>query len=472
MQTLSGVADSHQEPVRIRLSFENQTGSDGTRVPSLYLHLEWGWESAVYWREAPRGLLREAIRFYFPGGTRTVFFQVRLSELTSAPLLNVEPLRIDLGVVRPGQEVRQQVLLTNRGREILSWKTGLAGTKGFPAKGEEISGRYLSFRRTPATGANLYPYKTVSGEGIELLGAWTEEGGYPLGQGEQSRLRFRFTGSGINLLFWKTPEGGLFNVFIGERFVAQIDGYADHREMAEVAVAGKLPDGPHLLTVINESGKVLLEGVRLFGRPVLKGPRGWISVFPDSGSTTRETDYVTIALRTRDLPPGIYGERVYFTSNGGDRHVEFSLEVAVGDGGAQSNLREVLRYVSGSDYLLTTNPSADTARLESRGYQYSGVAFRLFSPGTAGTAEFLRWFNPTRGDYYYTTDSGGGGKALDGYLLEGSIGRIATVRLPGTRALYRWHNPSTGRYFYTTDQDGEGFGKKGYRFDGIAGYVR
>ena len=211
-----------------------------------------------------------------------------------------------------------------------------------------------------------------------------------------------------------------------------------------------------------------LEGLRVFGKPIQKGPRGWISVFPDSGFTTRETDYINVALNTRQLTPGIYGEHVFFLTNGGEADVEVFLEVA-----AETTPRflDVHRYLAGFDYLYTTNPQAEATRLQVKGYRHTGIAFRLFAPGTPGTTDFFRWFNPSKGDHFYSYDPKGG-KPLPGYLFEGSIGNIGTSRLTGTRELYRWFNPTTKGHFYTTDQGGEGITKKGYRFDGIAGFVR
>ena len=143
-----------------------------------------------------------------------------------------------------------------------------------------------------------------------------------------------------------------------------------------------------------------LEGVQLLGKPIQRGPRGWISVFPDSGFTTRETDYINVALNTRQLAPGIYGDHVLFLTNGGEADVEVFLEVV-----AETTPRflDVHRYLAGSDYLYTTNPQAEAARLQVKGYRHTGIAFRLFAPGTPGTTDFFRWFNPTKGDHFYST---------------------------------------------------------------------
>ncbi len=465
---VSGAVGTNPEQVRMTLSFLHERGPGRLLSCSVQLRLEAGGQYAIFHREAPVGLLRESFRFTFPGGTRTVFFQVRLSEFASASRLDVEPIRIDFGKVRPGESISRRVQVTNRGREILKWRTSIPGSRGAPAAGPISAGRYVSFLNEAAAGGGVYPLSPQLRDGLEFSGQWGEERGYPVPRGEQSSFRYRFAGTGIALLIRKTAEGGKLSVFFDEQFVALIDGYAERGGSEEILVVENQLETPHLLTVVSEGGRVVLEGLRVYGRQVQRGPRGWSSITPDSGMTTRETDYVTITLNTRHLLPGIYGEQVFFASNGGDATVELFLEVV-----AESELRllDVYVYRVGSDYLFTSNPQAEASRLRVKGYQRLGIGFRLFSPGTPGTTEFLRWFNPAKGDHFYSSDPAGG-KALPGYLLEGAIGNIATSRLTGTKELYRWHNPQTGAHFFTTHQSGEGVGKKGYRFEGIAGYVR
>jgi hypothetical protein len=465
---LSGTVGENPEPVKVSLTLLNEKGLGKLQNCSLLLRIEGGGQSAAFRRETAVGVFRESVRFSFPSGARTVFFQVRLSELASVALLDVDPIRIDLGAVHPGAMISRRVHVTNRGKETLKWRAGLPGAKGMPVTALKPLGRYISFFNEGARGTASYPVSAQIREGLELSGAWAEEGGYPATLADLSALRYRFTGTGISLLIRKTPEGAPFSVFLDEQFVTLVEGFAERRERVEIIIAEDQPDIPHLLTIVSEGGRVVLEGVRIFGKPVLKGPRGWISVSPDSGMTTRETDYVNIALNTSQLIPGLYAEYVFFTSNGGDTAVEVFLEVAAE---TQPRLLDVYRYVIGSDYLYTTNPQAELARLQVKGYRSLGISFRLFSPGPPGTTEFYRWFNPVKGDHFYSSDPAGGGKPLQGYLFEGSIGNIATSRLTGTRELYRWYNPMTGCHFYTTDQAGEGMGKKGYRFDGISGFV-
>ncbi|MBN2439379.1 MAG: hypothetical protein JXL20_12355 [Deltaproteobacteria bacterium] len=466
-QNLSGVIGQTPEPLRIRLVYVREVGTSKNRSCALILRLEAGGQAAAFRREVPVGDLREEVRFNYDGGTISVFFHVRLVELSPVPLLKVEPLRLDFGTICPGEPIMKRILLNNQGREPLRWRAGVAGGKEMPPTAPPPVGRYVSFRNG-VSGTGTYSSSGPTREGLELSGNWEEEEGYPSGQGEQNVLRYRFTGTAISLYFWKSPEGGPFSVFFDEQFVNLVDGFAERRERGEVLITEEQLEGPHLLVIVNGAGRVTLEGVRVFGKPIQKGHRGWIRVFPDSGFTTRETDYINVVLRTHRLTPGIYGDHVFFASNGGDADVEVFLEVA-----PETTLRflEVHRYLAGSDYLYTTNPKAEAKRLQLKGYRHIGIAFRLFAPGTPGTTDFFRWFNPARGDHYYSSDPKGD-TSLSGYLFEGSIGSIATSRLTGTRELYRWFNPAKGSYFYTTDEAGEGLSKKGYRFDGIAGFVR
>lgn len=466
-QNLSGLIGQTPVTVRIHLAYVKEVGTPKNRGCSLILRLETGGEAAFFRREVPIGDLREEIRFHYYGGTISVFFNAKLVEMASGPLLELEPLRLDFGTVRPGEQITKKILLKNRGRESLKWKAGVAGGRGMPAKAQSPSGLFVSLKNEMA-GTGLYSLGGPLREGVEISGNWMEDRGYPSARGEQSALRYRFTGTGVGLYFWKTPDGGLFSVFLDDQLVGLVDSYAERRERGEPLIVDGQIEGPHLLTVVNGAGRATLEGIRVFGKPVQKGPRGWISLFPDSGFTTRETDYINVSLNTRQLAPGFYGDQLLFLTTGGEAEVELFLEVAAE---TAPRFLDVHRYLVGSDYLYTTNPQAEASRLQSKGYRHIGIAFRLFAPGTPGTTDFFRWFNPSKGDHYYSHDPKGG-KPLPGYLLEGSIGNIATSRLSGTRELYRWFNPSKGGHFYTTDQAGEGIAKKGYRFDGIAGFVR
>lgn len=445
---------------QITLRCQKAFSRDATRYAALLLRMSADGRSVSFARDVPLGDLRERLQFNFVGARQHVFIVARLAEIPPVPCLELDALRVDFGKVRPGEIVSQRLHLTNKGKPPLKWKVRVAG-----AEGEPFWGRFSSFRRILADFPSVLTGQVQ--EGLELSGNWEKKGGYPVGQGEQSVLKYRMNGTGITLYFWKSPEGGALGAFLDGEFVDVIDGYATARESAEFTIAENLPDGPHVLTVVCGEGKTAFEGVMVSGRQPVNGPRGWITVFPDSGMTTRETDYINISMNTKGLLPGVYGETLLFSSNGGDTGVQLFLEVA---GDRQSRLIDVHRYLAGADLLLTSTPQAETARIQARGYSYGGVAFRLFSPGTPGTTGFYRWFNPGIGDHFYSYNPDAA-RRLPGYIYEGSIGNIGTSKLAGTRELYRWVNRETKRHFYTTDLNGEGMAKKGYQYDAIAGFV-
>ncbi len=462
-KNMTGLTGETPQPFLITLRYVKEVERFKNSFASLVLSLESGGRKVAFRREAPVGELREMIKFNYVGGTQTVSFVLLLEKMPIEPILGLDERRIDLGVANAGEIISRRIKLTNKGREPLEWKIRLAG-----AVKEAITERYFSFRRDDqaATPSSLTgQIKT----GLELLGGCAcDNQGYPSCEGEDSLLRFKFTGTGLKLYFRKSLQGGLFSVFLGEQFIELFDSYSTMTESAEVFLVEGQPYGDHVLTIYGGKAKTTFEGADILGETISQGPRGWISVFPDSGTTTRETDYINVSLNTHGLPAGFYGERILFTSNGGNADLRLSLEVTKG---SKSSLLNIYRYFTGFDSLFTANPQAETARVRARGYQYSGVVFRLFAPGTPGTTEFFRWFNPARGDHYYTHERDCS-KALPGYLFEGSIGNIGTSKLKGTRALYRWYNTKTGCHFYTTGQAGEGMAQKGYYFDGIAGYVQ
>ncbi len=464
---LSGQISETSKPLSIHLVYLKETGTLKDRGCALMLRIDVGGNAAVLRRDVPLGDLREEIRFLYDRGAISVFFHVKLLELSSTPVLDLEPLRLDFGTTSPGKPITKKILLKNRGRESLRWKAGVAGGRGMPPTAPLSAGAYISLK-TDVSPTRPYPVSGPLPEGIELSGDWASDGGYPSGQGEQNILRYRFTGTGIGAYFWKSPDGGTFNVFLDEKFVNAVDGFSERRERGEASLFEGQPEGSHLLTIVNGAGRLTLEGLRVFGKTVQRGPRGWISIYPDSGFTTRETDYINVALNTSQLTPGIYTDRVIFQTNGGATDVEVFLTVTTK---TTMKYLDVHRYIAGSDYLYTTNPQYEDPALQLRRYRYDGIVFRLFAPGTPGTTEFFRWFNPSRGDHYYAYDPKGG-KPLPGYRSEGAIGNIATSRLAGTQELYRWYSSKNGCHFYTTDPAGEGITKKGYRFDGIAGFVR
>jgi hypothetical protein len=285
-----------------------------------------------------------------------------------------------------------------------------------------------------------------------------------------SALRYRFWGSGITV-FLSTEndeEGVAFH--LDDKHAIEPDCHTGQKEMKECLVSEGLPYGQHILSIINKASHLVVEGVRIHSRDVKTGTPGLISIFPDSGDTTRETDYVNIMASTKQLSPGFYDENISFNSNGGKAVIEVSLEISADN--KMTRVVDIYRYAAGSDYLYTANPEAEGNIIHTRAYKKQGIAYRLFSQGTPGTTPFHRWYSAERNDHFYSYDLHGEVRSLKGYVYEGVIGNIGTSRLTNTKELYRWYNPSTGRHFYSTDPNGEAVSRREYRFDGIAGYVR
>ena len=129
-------------------------------------------------------------------------------------------------------------------------------------------------------------------------------------------------------------------------------------------------------------------------------PAAWARLTPLSGTTARETDFVTVRMNLSELRPGIYTDHVTIVSNGGTARIPISLNVT---GEPSPKLLPVYRYTRDNDILFTTQPDKEDPRYLGA-YQRAGLAFRLYSPGTAGTVELYRWYNPSIGDHYYAAE--------------------------------------------------------------------
>lgn len=468
---LSGTIGAEPGVLELRLSRfddgnERDIGAPGAAVTTVRLTLESGGKTITARRDFSAGPHRMAIPVSLPGGVRNLHIRFSLPYPELETFLSVDPPRLDFGTLGPGETATRRIRLTNAGRERLDWKA--LG----PAPEEEVlpigKGRYLSFQNTELRVPGPYQAPARIAETAEFSAGWSEEGGYPVSHPQGSNLKYRFRGTGLVLHLWKSPDGGSLSIYVDNRLVETVDGMSDPIErLTSNGIAG-LNEGPHELTVVVKSGRLKLEGMTVYGQDVRRGPADWISLFPDSGVITRETDFVNVALHAQNVAPGTYRDHLLIRSTGGDQVIDLSVEVR---GDAAAKIIDVYRYFRDKDCLFTVNPQAEAPRLHSGGYQRQGVAFRLFSPGTPGTTELYRWFNPGKRDHYYTVNRSGV-NAQSGYVLEGVIGHIATSRLNDTRPLYRWRNPRTGHHFFTTDQSGEGRDRKGFRFEGIVGYVR
>lgn len=470
---ISGVLDRDSD----QLQFQLRILGNGPSINSLFrvsarpalLVFDAGEQSLAFSRSIEPGPQHVRIRIETDGGPRTFDIHFKLLDTEAQPMLAVSPLQLDFGTAAPGERVSRRVKVTNEGWETLRWRASFARKLSADPDSPREGGRYVSFLNEEATGSGQYKVARHLRERLELPDKWSEHQGYPYAAAEGHTLRYHFTGTGIAVYFWKGPATGQLTAFVNDRFMQQQEGVSEQRERFKWQVAEGLSGGPHILTLVNRNGPVAIDGVRIDGSDAMPLNPVAVSVFPDNGAVTRQTNYVNITVNTVSLPPDYYSGAVVFESNGGRKEVEVSIEVLADN---VSKIMNVYRYVRGADYFLTTNPQAEATTLQARGYASQGIVFRLFAPDMPGTTEFYRWYHPQRGDHFYGYDLKSAKRPMQGYILEGSIGNIATSRLTHTRELYRWYHPSEKRYFFTVDPKGEGLQNKGYRYDGIAGYVR
>lgn len=421
-------------------------------------------------KDLPAGMHKEAIKITSAGGNRTIFVTFKIVSNQDLAQINLNPERMDMGSVPQGKTVSKKIRLTNKGKEILKWSVAAQKQKRSDFQvGVFKKGKYVSFVNEEIRGSGTYIPPAYLKESMDVIGKWAENDGYPSSAASTNSIKFRFNGTGLILYFTTYPDAGNLTIYLDEKLINEHDWFADQKEKAELLVAEGLVDAAHVVTLVNKDGRLDMEGVKILGKDVVRGPAGWINIFPYSGSTTLETEYINVNLSTAQLTPGLYGDNIVFNSNGGEGIVEVFVEVVPDK---LTKVIDVFRYSKGLDFLLTANPLVETQRLSQNAYIKDGIAFRLFVPDTPGTTNFYRWYNPLKKDHFYHYDLKGGGKQMQGYLFEGSIGNIATSRMTNTKELYRWFNSTSGHHFYTTDSKGEKALKKGYKFDGIAGYVR
>jgi hypothetical protein len=472
-QKLSGVLKGGSDALRVEIRLlpkETSTNENKQKISGynyVEMKLEAGTGKIVCRKELPSGMYREAIKINSTDGQKSIFVTFIIGYTQNAPLINLYPIRLDMGGILPDKSVSKKIMATNSGKEMLSWSVAVQkhaiGDKPFNL------GRYISFANDEARGSGVYAVPSHLKEILEFMGKWTEIDGYPAGAEGENYIKIHFNGTGIILYLLNSHEEANLSVSLDKRLIDNNELTKEKQKRGELLIARDLVYGPHVLTIISKNSRLEFEGVKTLGEVMSYFPEGSIKIMPNSGAITRQTNYINVSLNTAQMQPGYYLNDIIFNTNGGEEIVEIYAEV-VPD--SLAKVVDIFRYYNGTDYMFTANPQAESIKLIQNKYIKEGIAFRLFNADTPGTTSFYRWYNPQTKVHYYHYDSSGGKKDLRGYIFEGSIGNIATSRLTNTRELYRWYNPKTGGYFYSTDMQGGKLNKKAYRFDGIAGYVK
>jgi hypothetical protein len=472
-QELSGALKNKTDSLRVGIRLLPKESEDKQKNTLNYVEmkLEAGGGSLIYRKEFTVGTHKEKIKINSADGEKIIFITFVIGFTQKNPSINLNPLRLDMGSVLPEKIVSKKIMVTNGGKEMLTWSVALQKHESKDTPDDFPKNRYISFVNEEGRGSGVYAAPGHLKEIIELTGKWTESNGYPSGAEGDNFIKINFRGTGI-ILYLSTYQEDEVNMAISldKNPIDNIELFEGLEEnKGELLIAEGLADGPHVLTIISKNSRLVFEGVKIIGAKTAYFPQNSIKIMPNSGATTRQTNYLKVTLNTGQMAPGYYADNIVFDTNIGEEVVEVFAEIVTDN---TLKVVDIYRYYNGTDYLFTANPQLETKRLIQNNYVKEGIAFRLFKPDTPGTTCFYRWYNPQKKAHFYHYDIKGGGKNLQGYIFEGSIGNIATSRLTNTRELYRWYDSKTDHHFYSSDPKGGKINKKRYHFEGIAGYVK
>ncbi|KAK7450103.1 hypothetical protein VKT23_012985 [Stygiomarasmius scandens] len=128
---------------------------------------------------------------------------------------------------------------------------------------------------------------------------------------------------------------------------------------------------------------------------------------------------------------------------------------------------------SNGDHFYTTNPT-EMANAIRGAYKLEGTAAQVFTNQELSTIPFFRLFKPGVGDHFYTTSAAERDNAVlsFGYSDEGIAAFVYTTGDCGGQPLFRLFNPKSGDHFYTMSAaERDSAIGLGYASEGIAGFT-
>jgi len=136
-----------------------------------------------------------------------------------------------------------------------------------------------------------------------------------------------------------------------------------------------------------------------------------------------------------------------------------------------ANTKRFLRYYdpTNADHFYTLGSTEINGG--ANGYRFEGGAGYMYTSQVSGTTPLYRYYNGPQHDHFYTANYGELGAGADGYTYEGVAGYLFSTQVAGTRPLYRYYNAAKADHFYTANYGEIGAGANGYTYEGVAGYV-
>ncbi|KAJ7581110.1 hypothetical protein C8J56DRAFT_1015865 [Mycena floridula] len=130
--------------------------------------------------------------------------------------------------------------------------------------------------------------------------------------------------------------------------------------------------------------------------------------------------------------------------------------------------------ISTGDHFYTTNAVEMENAVAKLQFKSEGIAGNIFTTQELATTPLFRLFNPTVSDHFYTTSAAerNNAAALLGYVEEGTAGFVYTDANCGGSPLYRLFNVGASDHFYTmnaAERDSAAAG--GYVYEGIAAFI-
>ena len=267
-QKLSSIQEDDTDSLRfeIRLPVDGdqlKSYKSQTAVYNTEIQFETGRGKLICQKDLHIGIHKEAIKITSSGGSRTIYVTFKIVATQESPMINFNPVRLDMGYVIPGKTVSKKIRVTNKGKEMLVW----AVVARKPKRNENTSifkkERYISLLNEEVRESGDYSVPGHLRDSVELYGKWTENDGYPYSIGGGSSIKYRFNGTGISLISAAQSEEGSLAIYLDEDMLDSHNWSASKKEKGELVLAEGLADGPHVVTVVNKEGNLKIEGVKI-----------------------------------------------------------------------------------------------------------------------------------------------------------------------------------------------------------------